>query len=164
MKYNDDGTYEDIVIKAVAPGRNSYCTSQQEVYSCNYVNGAIDAVDAKVNRNSTYSTTEQVVGTWIDGKPIYRKVLNNFLMPELSVISGTVTVTSPHGIANIDTPISVRGWITYSGNNLQFPIISSGGNITSIHYFDDTNIAFRSSEYWSNRYITVIVEYTKTTD
>lgn len=49
MKYNDNGTYEDIVIKAVAPGRNSYSSSQQEVYSCNYVNGAIDAVDTKVN-------------------------------------------------------------------------------------------------------------------
>ena len=45
MKYNDNGTYEDIVIKAVAPGRNSYGTSTSEVYSCAYTNDAI--ADAK---------------------------------------------------------------------------------------------------------------------
>ena len=29
----------------------------------------------KVYDNFSYSTTETVIGTWIDGKPIYRKVL-----------------------------------------------------------------------------------------
>lgn len=43
---------------------NSYSTSTSDSYSCDYINDI-----------NTYSTTEQVVGTWIDGKPIYRKVV-----------------------------------------------------------------------------------------
>ena len=27
-------------------------------------------------KNQEYSTEEQVIGTWIDGKPIYRKVMS----------------------------------------------------------------------------------------
>lgn len=44
---------------------NNKSASQNNTYSCNYIN----------NMN-TYSTTETVVGTWADGKPIYRKTYN----------------------------------------------------------------------------------------
>ena len=42
---------------------NGYSTSSRDSYSCNYVNNI-----------NTYSNDEIRIGTWIDGKPIYRKV------------------------------------------------------------------------------------------
>lgn len=56
----------------------------------------------------TYSTTEQVVGTWIDGKPIY----------EISIpftISGTVSGNIRYflqstGVTNVDKVIDNSGW------------------------------------------------------
>ena len=42
---------------------DGYSTSTTDSYSCNYVNNI-----------NTYSTNEIRIGTWIDGKPIYRKV------------------------------------------------------------------------------------------
>ena len=32
-------------------------------------------INGSFKENNTYSTEEQVIGTWIDGKPIYRKVI-----------------------------------------------------------------------------------------
>jgi hypothetical protein len=42
---------------------NQKSSSKKDAYSCDYVN--------KLN---TYSEEEQIVGFWIDGKPLYRKV------------------------------------------------------------------------------------------
>ena len=47
---------------------NEKSNSTKDSYSCNYINNLVD-----------YSTNETRVGTWKDGKPLYRKVieLNN---------------------------------------------------------------------------------------
>ena len=44
---------------------NEKTTSDKDTYSCDYI-----------NEKSSYSTEEKVVGEWIGGKPIYRKVLS----------------------------------------------------------------------------------------
>lgn len=53
---------------------------------------ALDAI-GDTKPTNTYSTEEQVVGTWIDGKPIYRKVITN-----------DITVTGPSSTKYIDDP------------------------------------------------------------
>lgn len=54
-----------------------------------------------------YTTEEQVIGTWIDGNPIYRKVL---VIPKSAFGSGTATtgntITYAHGITNLDLVIN----------------------------------------------------------
>lgn len=53
-----------------------------------------------------YSTQEQVIGTWIDGNPIYRKVI---VVPKSAFGSGTATagntIKYAHGIPNLDLVI-----------------------------------------------------------
>lgn len=44
-------------------------------------NAVANAVEDYVNNSNSYSTTETVVGKWIDGKPIYRRYLT-FQLPE----------------------------------------------------------------------------------
>lgn len=53
---------------------NQYSTSQTDTYSCNYTNKLVE-----------FSTTEKVVGKWIDGKPLYQKTFSG----NLTLGSGT---------------------------------------------------------------------------
>lgn len=53
-------------------------------------------INTKLTNLITYSTTETVVGTWIDGKPIYRKVYI------LSAIAGNNSYTLNSVPSNVD--------------------------------------------------------------
>ena len=69
------------------------------------VTGIRDRVsDAEKNFNK-YSTTEEVIGTWIDGKPIYRKVVT--LSTTKTIGMGGTSIS--HGISNINIPIDCKG-------------------------------------------------------
>lgn len=69
------------------------------------------ALDKRVTRledKTVYSTTEKIVGTWIDGKPIYQKTFNLTLTEEPSsahLFEKYVDVTD----LNIDSIISIEG-------------------------------------------------------
>lgn len=68
MKYNNNGTYEDIVVKAVAPGRNSYSSSTSEVYSCDYTN-KLTKTSKTTSDSATYSCN--YVNDAIEGTELY---------------------------------------------------------------------------------------------
>ena len=69
------------------------------------VTGIRDKVsDAEKNFNK-YSTTEEVVGTWIDGKPIYRKVVTLSTTKNIGMDGTSIS----HGISNINIPIDCKG-------------------------------------------------------
>ena len=57
-------------------------------------------LEDKVDKLSTYSTEEQVIGTWIDGKILYRKTIlyNGSMSNDLFI---------EHGIENIYDVINV---------------------------------------------------------
>ena len=113
-----------------------------------------------------YSTTETVVGKWIDNKPIYRKVIHvNSLTP-----SGTDYANIPHGINNIDKLVNIRCMGSVES--------STFFNFTNYTWFDENNGTVHV--FVDNQYIGVmyqgsgtmyfvddayfILEYTKTTD
>lgn len=118
-----------------------------------------------VDKSNTYLTQEvKTGGTWIDGKPIYRKVI-------VHDVSGALTglVTIDVGNSNIDTPIRiVCGSISQPDGS---------GKITIPAQYDSTTFvqlgAFRpdglqlycgSTNWTPLTHITVCIEYTKTTD
>ena len=122
------------------------------------VTGIRDKVsDAEKNFNK-YSTTEEVVGTWIDGKPIYRKVVQGNITSKdqsLFVVN-----------ANVETMISIRGYDSPDGiYYFPFNYTQNGTTQKAIFYKKDTDtIEFRSNSYNSGEVFVVILEYTKTTD
>ena len=142
------------------------------------VKALIGNIKGKDGENfSIYSTNEQVVGKWINGKPIYRKCFKNVAFSNLKVESGRCTMSTKIDIDNIDKIISIHGE-THTA-------IGTDYNLTSI--FPSVNIAYdRSIQFCSyviivnsnymiyiagnngfiqgNCYIDYIVEYTKTTD
>ena len=119
------------------------------------VTGIKDKVsDAEKNFNK-YSTTEEVVGTWIDGKPIYRKVV------KLSVVK--------HGaklISDVDNLINTRGIFQWNGNlNYKYVFPCNDNDVMVRVGVLDNNIAL-GTNYTDNSLINfcAFFEYTKTTD
>lgn len=122
-----------------------------------------------LNGMKTYSTNEQVVGTWIDGKPIYRKVVT------FNINSSGMTTAYTHNIANIETilPTCVaqikRGTtdvysvpFVYPNNAGDLLNWGVGMNITASKVLLYIGSSMRSAV--SSYPAIVILEYTKTTD
>lgn len=106
-----------------------------------------------------YSTEEQVIGTWIDGKPIYRKVINSTCPSELSTWK---TLSSN---LNADEILSYTGYIEFSTS--EHKLLANG--TPQFTYFqlnktsNELQIATLDNGFFGKP-ITVIIEYTKTTD
>ena len=118
-------------------------------------------VTTKLTTEEVYSTEEQVIGTWVDGKPLYRKVIvaNNYSIPSKA------EQTIPHGIENIENVIRIDTAIHANWDNCY-----GGSSMLSVSKFhsrlDNVNLIYRNenSEDWVLIYISSIIEYTKTTD
>lgn len=129
--------------------------------STNTSNISTNATD--IENLQTYSTSEVNTGKiWIDGKPIYRKVL------EFTNVSTGVTQKN-HGISNFDKLINYSGYYYNStwGYN-PIPAVTSdniSGYGIGIGDFKSTTFYFNiGSLRSSTNEIKLIVEYTKTTD
>lgn len=118
--------------------------------------------------NDFYSTTETVVGQWIDGKPIYRIVLETTI--PTCVTNGTAVTTIYSYDSNIDVVTSIRA-IYYKENNYYWSsgyTAVSGSSIVSSPVYYNTNsrgiIMSNNSTGWNDSKAYVILEYTKTTN
>ena len=101
-----------------------------------------------------YSTEEQVIGTWIDGRPVYRRVISNQLFD-----IGFTNITS-EGI--YDQIIHQTGYFKNGNEKYSLPRLISGSLIEiSISSTNDIRI---ENQYNATYPITFIIEYTKTTD
>lgn len=117
---------------------------------------------------STYSTEEQVIGKWIDGRNLYRKVVVYSNTDIIGANSKTVNIDIPHNILNFKQAINVSA-VDSSGGYILPSLASSEGNIanssTSIHTVDTSNIKLRIiNNTWGPRTWYITLEYTKTTD
>ena len=108
--------------------------------------------------DSVYSTDEMIIGRWIDGKPLYRKVVQGNITSK----NQSLFVVN----ANVETMISIRGY-DFSNGIYYFPFnyTQDGSTQKAIFYKKDTDtIEFRSNSSESGEVFVVILEYTKTTD
>lgn len=116
-----------------------------------------------MSRRFKYSTEEQVVGEWIDGKPIYQKTY------EFNTVSGTNSLGMTINPENV---INFFGIVVNSENqcqalNCQHPNYQDRYGLLT--YLTSTDIVMRSINGYewalSNlRSLKVTVQYTKTTD
>ena len=113
-------------------------------------------------KSSHYSTTEQVVGTWIDGKPIYQKTVNFGALP-----SDTNAKSVAHNISNLKSFIKIEGIAQNGTIGAPIPLTSTGSTpaVDQITiYTNDTNIVIASGKDRSSYNAYVTIQYTKTTD
>lgn len=109
-----------------------------------------------------YSTTETVIGKWIDGRNIYRKVI------DLRNASGQGVVPS-----NIPAPkdiqfiIKLDGYGNNSANNSSngFTLGSISGNAGRAMFWNkESNNTITIQQSSTFYYFFIVIEYTKTTD
>lgn len=127
--------------------------------------GAINEVAEKAA--TVYSTTEQTIGRWVDGKPLYRKT---FVVT--TPASGTSTEVDTSGL-NIDTLVYIFGMFNSGTGTGSYeapipyvePYNLQNSSINVFYLHDDSKIYVRKSS--SNMALAsfhITVDYTKTTD
>lgn len=116
-----------------------------------------DEVADVAEAEGTYSTTEKVVGKWIDGSDVYEKVIDVGALP--SATSKSV----PHNIADLDNMISLVGAAkNSSGDIITLPYASP--SIPVYIALTSTNIIILTTSATSANYSGyVIIRYTKST-
>lgn len=111
-----------------------------------------------------YSTDETVVGTWIDGKPIYRRVVK--------VENPKLHIATPLNVSNADTLVNAvicANRINQRPNTYQiYPFYTNGDYYTPYVAVEDNKLILvneaTGSQYSTITKAIVTVEYTKTTD
>ena len=127
--------------------------------------GVSDDVVIYINNSNSYSTEETLTGgKWIDGKPIYRKVIIYTLS---NALTGLVEIA--HNIQNIETPIRIvfgKATVPGSSNSITIPSQYDSTTFIQLGAFSDTYVQlFTGSTNWTSlKEITLCLEYTKTTD
>lgn len=102
-----------------------------------------------------YSTDEQAIGTWIDGKTIYRKV---FYVSSISFTSATYTLST--GINNLDSIIDLKYAMYYSSSSRWYT--NWDGIDRNNWTINGTNLQIVSTGTAAFTKVHFIVEYTKT--
>ena len=114
-----------------------------------------------VQSQFNYSLEEQVIGKWVDGKPVYQKTIACGTLPN------NTTKTVSHNISNIDYIIKWTGSASDStGIHIKFPYINilTLGKSCNV-WIDKTAIGIETASdlrNYTKSYITL--QYTKTKD
>lgn len=116
------------------------------------------------NIQGNYSTDEIRIGTWRDGKPLYRKIVSGTFGTVTQDKESTVEINLP----NVKFVLVDKYWLDRISSNQainQGPIENSISlGYTSIKSSDST-VRFRTKQSWaSNIKVYAIIIYTKTTD
>lgn len=113
----------------------------------------IQKVDSKI----VYSTEEQVVGTWIDGKPLYRKTI------KITDTTSNAWTEFSHNISDIDIVTHFYGIYVRKKDNVFYNVPDSQGTYIEMS-FSRTNCLYYTSPAYLTGTFYINVEYTKTTD
>ena len=108
-----------------------------------------------IGAGNDYSTDEQIIGTWIDGKRLYRKCYDAGAY--INNIDWDVSALHIDRLVNSE----VLGADSDSSANPQWVISNVSANFDRLCYLDANNHIVTSGNFYK-RYI--IIEYTKTTD
>lgn len=119
-----------------------------------------------LNGYDYYSNVEQQIGYWIDGKPLYRKVINVGSKPT------DATVNVSNAVSNLDTLVRISGTAYNATFNQYYNIPNTHDTIASWFInaliVNKKDLQVRGGIGWNNAgglsNIYIIIEYTKTTD
>lgn len=130
---------------------NSYVTLQ-------YTKTTDSANSFKYGDPNEYSTTEKIVGSWVDGKPLYQKTINFGALPNAT------TKTVSHGLSGTYSIKSIQGYANYSTDTIPLPHTgvgdTTGTNAISVA-ISGSNIVVKTGSDRSNYSAYITIKYTK---
>ena len=109
-----------------------------------------------IGTDTDYSTTEKIVGTWIDGKPLWQKVLTGTL-DNSGILSIDVSNLS------IDNCYTLQGTISNGDINTFIPYFNDTMYYMCVAYYDKNNAMIKIiNKNYTNFIYKIIIQYTKT--
>ena len=147
---------------------NSYSESEEETYSCDYINNVKanssdvytkTEIDTKLNTNN-YSQEEQVIGKW-DNKPLYRKYFFISALPNNTYKDYYVSVN------NLEYIKKLSGMAYTDTDFIPIPDVSASSFIRLVALGKSTSsigLRIQTTADRSDMRGIIIMEYTKTTD
>ena len=156
-EYSNDITYEFLDI--VSYNGSSYVckkdTKGNTPENLEYWQVIVEKPDTLI-LETDFSTEEKVIGTWIDGKPLYRKIIETTTN---SAANSTKTMDlSALNVKEITHICGTRHWATGS---IHIPYYFSSNDYVSLT-FDSNLLATKSPLI--NEKLVIRLEYTKKTD
>ena len=142
MDYGYDSQNNQIIISSEA----DYTAYTESYVTINYTKSTDSPVS--IGNDTDYSTTEKIIGTWIDGKPIWQKTID--LGSNITVGNGDTWTRTSISATSIDKYVHVVG---IHANGTYFPLMASTqDNVISL-------LTGRNVTTADVRYLTV--QYTK---
>ena len=118
-----------------------------------------------------YSSTEKVIGKWIDGKTLYQKTISYTPSEDINTDNTHITHNIAHGIENVDFIFLDKAFRiqNVSSHTLPLPIIFNttyGDAFLDVYEVSPTNISLflQNVVFWHNTTLVCVLNYTKTTD
>ena len=111
-----------------------------------------------LNQRLNYYIEETVIGTWIDGKPLYRKVLSS-----TTISDSNVDITLP---SNIDFMSTDKVEIKAGDFSFFSDRYTNANDLIQIFKYNATTLRVVLGSNWKGNFksATIVIEYTKTTD
>lgn len=111
-----------------------------------------------------YSKDEQIIGTWVDGRNLYRKVIMVG-----NIKPNATETTMPHGVENIDRVIHLYGSARNTNLDSRFTVglpypEVRDGNITMSLQANNEKIMIYTSQTSTPYSAIVVMEYIKKSD
>ena len=179
IPYTDYGTFylkiEDLLLsnqeyKQISKGIETYSWGENDLQ----VNGDIFIADENgenvinvldyIDSKNTYSTSEIVIGTWMN-KPLYRKVVAYTNSSTIGQSGQSTIINIAHNISNLGIVWLEKG---FTSDGRDIPFFNGTSSLTNgvcVPVINDTNIQLRIvNSSWGTRTWYFILHYTKTTD
>lgn len=130
------------------------CAIPMEIYGIKKSKGKKYKV---IENAQNYSTDERIVGTWVDGKPIYAKTFIGIYANEQLMVS------------NVDSYIGCEGTARYVEESIwnPLPLLFQWGaeyRLAPVHADDYIVMNIERSNTYTSAELNLTIKYTKTTD
>lgn len=157
--YDIDLTYEISSGKITALTTANY--AQYNAYVTIQYTKTSDAT-VNIGTQNDYSTDEQIIGTWIDGKRLYQKTVS------LTINQSDQWTQTAHNINNVDTVVKIDG-VVYRPDGWATSMGATSKNNTienSVQFDMNTQYVevYTKGTPFINASVNITIQYTKTTD